>query len=308
VFDSSGTLFNNNFITSLNNPYGITIDNNGYIYISNNNSGTVGKYDNNGNPINTSLITGLNKPCGVAIDDLGNILVANIILNTIGKYNSSGYPIDISYISGLNNPYGLLYEKSSGFLYVANHQNLTVGKYYIKNITCFKEGSKILTKNGYIPIENLKKGDYIKTLKNDFVPIELIGKTEINHRALNTRIKDQLYECSQNEFPEIFEPLIITGCHCILVENSTSVVNAEKMEEVKKINGNIYLTEGMLRIPSCIDERTSVYKNSGTYTIYHFALENDDYYMNYGIWANGLLVETCSKRFLKEFSRMELMD
>jgi hypothetical protein len=28
--------------------------------------------------------------------------------------------------------------------------------------------------------------------------------------------------------------------------------------------------------------------------------------MNYGVYANGLLVETCSKRYLKELSHMEL--
>jgi hypothetical protein len=38
------------------------------------------------------------------------------------------------------------------------------------------------------------------------------------------------------------------------------------------------------------------------------ALENDDYYMNYGIYANGLLVETCSKRFMKELSSMTLLE
>jgi len=38
------------------------------------------------------------------------------------------------------------------------------------------------------------------------------------------------------------------------------------------------------------------------------ALENDDYYMNYGIYANGLLVESCSKRYLKEESNMELIN
>jgi hypothetical protein len=44
------------------------------------------------------------------------------------------------------------------------------------------------------------------------------------------------------------------------------------------------------------------------YTIYHFALENDNYYMNYGVYANGLLVETCSKRYLTELSNMELIE
>jgi hypothetical protein len=43
------------------------------------------------------------------------------------------------------------------------------------------------------------------------------------------------------------------------------------------------------------------------FPIYHIALENDDYYGNYGIWANGLLVETCSCRYLKEFSKMTIL-
>jgi hypothetical protein len=52
----------------------------------------------------------------------------------------------------------------------------------------------------------------------------------------------------------------------------------------------------------------SVYEKEGIFTIYHFALENDDTRMNYGIYANELLVETCSKRYLKEISNMELIE
>jgi len=37
-------------------------------------------------------------------------------------------------------------------------------------------------------------------------------------------------------------------------------------------------------------------------------LENEDYYMNYGVLANGLLVETTSKRFMKELSGMKLIE
>jgi hypothetical protein len=60
----------------------------------------------------------------------------------------------------------------------------------------------------------------------------------------------------------------------------------------------------LYRLPACIDERTTVYKSTGMFKIWHFALENENYYHNYGIWANGLLVETCSKRYLKELSHM----
>lgn len=30
--------------------------------------------------------------------------------------------------------------------------------------------------------------------------------------------------------------------------------------------------------------------------------------MNYGIYANGLLVESCSRRYLKEMSNMSLIE
>jgi hypothetical protein len=168
---------------------------------------------------------------------------------------------------------------------------------------CFKEDTKILTEKGYIPIQDLKIGDLVKTLKHGYLPIVMIGKKEIYHPASPIRIKDQLYICSPSEYQEVFEDLIITGCHSILVDDLTN----KKKEEIRNVNGDVYITEGKYRLPSCVDEKASVYKVEGNYMVYHIALENDDYYSNYGIYANGLLIETCSKRFLKELSKMELM-
>lgn len=172
------------------------------------------------------------------------------------------------------------------------------------NIPCFKESSKILTDNGYKPIETLRKGDLVKTLNHGFVEINMICKRDIYHNALEERIKDQLYKCSQSEYPEIFEDLIITGCHSILVDD----FKEDEREKTIEILKNIYVTDNKYRLPSCVDMRSSVYEIPGKYTIYHLALENNDYYMNYGIYANGLLVETCSKRYLKELSNMILIE
>ena len=79
-------------------------------------------------------------------------------------------------------------------------------------------------------------------------------------------------------------------------------------EKTIEVNGNTYVTDNKYRLPACADHSASIYETSGTYTIYHLALENNDYYMNYGIYANGLLVETCSKRYLKELSNMTLIE
>jgi Hint domain len=172
-------------------------------------------------------------------------------------------------------------------------------------VPCFLEGSKILTDKGYKPIQDLRKGDLVKTLKHDFKPIDMIGKRDMCHPGIKERIKDQLYKCSQPQYLEIFEPLVITGCHCILVDDFKS---EEQKQKVIEVNGKIYVTDNKYRLPACADPRASIYETHGTYTIYHLALENDNYYMNYGIYANGLLVETCSKRYLKELSNMTLLE
>jgi hypothetical protein len=133
----------------------------------------------------------------------------------------------------------------------------------------------------------------------------MIGFRKIYHVASKERIKDQLYTCSQDHFKEIIEPLVITGCHSILVD---SFVSEEQRKKVIEVNGNTYVTDRKYRLPACADPRAFVYEIPGNYTIYHLALENNDYYMNYGIYANGLLVETCSKRYLKELSNMTLIE
>jgi hypothetical protein len=132
----------------------------------------------------------------------------------------------------------------------------------------------------------------------------MIGKRDIYHPALKDRNKNQLYICNNDDYPEVFEPLVITGCHSILIDEFFS---EQQREDVIEFSGGIYITDNQYRLPACVDTRAKVYDKQGHYTIYHIALENDDYYMNYGIYANGLLVETCSKRYLKELSNMELI-
>jgi hypothetical protein len=63
------------------------------------------------------------------------------------------------------------------------------------------------------------------------------------------------------------------------------------MEEYK----DIYATDQFYRLPVYLDEDASVHPVSGTYTIYHLVLEHENIHMNYGIFANGLLVESLSK-------------
>ena len=171
--------------------------------------------------------------------------------------------------------------------------------------TCFKEDSKILTDKGYIPIQDLRRGDLVKTLNNDYLPINMIGKSEMYHPRFGERCRDQLYRCSNDEYPEIFEDLVITGCHSILIDDFEGATAEEKA--VMAANKNRFMVDGKYKLPARMDKRATVYEIEGNYTIYHLALDNEDDDANYGIYANGLLVESCSKKYLMEMSNMTLL-
>lgn len=156
------------------------------------------------------------------------------------------------------------------------------------DVICFKEGTKILTNDGYKLVQDLKKGDLVKTIKHGFKAIDMIGSKEIVHQAIEERIKNQLYRCSQKNYPELVEDLIITGCHSILVDK----FDKGEREKTIEIVGRIFVTDNKYRLLACIDKRASVYENVGKHKVYQICLENDNEYLNYGIYANGLLVET----------------
>ena len=212
-------------------------------------------------------------------------------------------------------PNVVLYDNNYSTLYIIDTSlNSIVDAVYINTFfPCFKEGTKILTDRGYVPIEHLRKGDMVKTPMDEYKPVFMIGKKVIYNHALREREKNQLYVCSPQNYPEVFEDLVITGCHSILEDDFISV---EQREKVREINGGIYITEincdthmfAKCRVPACVDERTAIFKKEGPFTIYHIALENDNMFNNYGIYANGLLVETCSKRYLTELSNMDQIE
>lgn len=177
--------------------------------------------------------------------------------------------------------------------------------YSYEPIFCFKDNTKILTNNGYTAIHELRKGDLIKTFEYDFKPIAVIGKTNIKHEANQVRIPDQLYTYKQSESNDLNEDLVITGRHAILVDD---FVSDEQRQDVIKLTGIIQKTDNKLHLPACVDSNSTVYETPGKYTVYHLALESEDKNTNYGIYANGLLVEACCEKYLKSQTTIEFIE
>ena len=83
----------------------------------------------------------------------------------------------------------------------------------------------------------------------------------------------------------------------------------EQKKLSEEITGRIYVTENKYRLISMLDDRAEPLQEKGIFSIWHLSLENNSDFNNYGIYANGgLLVETTSKRMLRDFSGMTIID
>jgi hypothetical protein len=215
--------------------------------------------------------------------------IGTLSLQTIGKLPAGNFTIQLIRVGT---------QRSLSDQVIVGEFNIDI----IESMICFKEGTKILTSTGYVPIERLQQGQLVKTLNNNYLPIVLIGKKLIYHPAKSERIPDQLYKYSRNTFPGLVDDLVLTGKHSILVNQ----LNEYEKQKTIELLGNDLVTDNKYKLPSCIDNRASVYEKQGKHTIYHLALKNTNPHGKYGIFANGLLVETCSIYIMQFHSNMKI--
>jgi hypothetical protein len=166
---------------------------------------------------------------------------------------------------------------------------------------CFLEGTKILVQSekgedGYLPIEDIKAGDKVWTYQWGYIPVAKNGYLVLDYQKTNPNKGNRLYSYSTETLDGLLEELVLTGYHSVLVPYFTD----KQREETRKLFGKIYITDKLARLAVCLDERAQLYEKEGQYKVYHLALENEDYYTNYGILANGMLTETTSLRMFEE--------
>jgi hypothetical protein len=266
-----------------------------------------------------------------ATEDVPRLLLGpmNEMAEPVGRFSVSYYPTETDALSytnqlgssgnftvGSGGPYGpytswRIASNSTGSssqsaVYLNGNGLNADGFYYLYPAApCFLEGSTILCQvdgvETYIPVEELKKGTLVKTSLNGYKPVVLIGKGTILNAGNDERTENRLYKCSPSKYPELTEDLYITGCHSIL----EFPITEKQKEDTMKHHGKLFVTDKKYRLMAYVDERAEPWNSEGTYTIWHFALENTDERMNYGIYANGgLLVESCSIKMLTNKSNM----
>jgi hypothetical protein len=165
------------------------------------------------------------------------------------------------------------------------------------DLTCFLQGTKITCKDleTYkdieVPIESIKKGMLVKTYKHGYVPVNITACRIMKNTNDYKREKNRLYKCSPVHYESLYEDLFITGCHSILEDAITD----KQYEVTQQLLGEFFITDGKCRLMAMCDPRAKPYSSNEECVIWHICLDHVDELMNYGIYANGLLVESCSE-------------
>lgn len=218
----------------------------------------------------------------------------------VARITLSGTPQSDSFVSinfpgvyNNNHDFSTDINFSSGFVF-----------YVYPSTVCFLEGTKILClvdkKETYVPIETMRAGTLVKTSRDGYKKVELIGKNGIVNPGHDDRIEGRLYKLSPSRYTELKEDLFITGGHSVLVD----MITDKQREDLTTHLGRIFITDKKYRLTALVDERAEPWTSEGSYTIWHFALEHENIKMNYGVYANGLLVETCSINTMRTKSNL----
>ena len=180
--------------------------------------------------------------------------------------------------------------------YVSVIQSFTI---MVRKPVCFNEGTKILIfkegKEQYVAIEQLREGDEVKTLNHGYKKINDMRKGSFK---LNGLMDMGMYRMKKQG--NMTADLEMSGLHCVLVDKDDTKY-ADDIKRQEGLNNKKLFIDGKFRLRARESHEFEQMEQK-EYTIYSFALE--DKQEQYGVWANGVLVETTKRKNL-EISNME---
>ena len=169
---------------------------------------------------------------------------------------------------------------------------------------CFNKGTQILCmKNNqelYVPVEALRKGDLVKTLNDGYKPIQTLTTGTF---TLGRPMDMGMYKMKQEG--SMIADLEMTGLHSILVnENDEEHADDVNRQITTQPNRKLYVKDHF-RLHANYSSKFEKMPTSA-YTIYSFSLEGQE--AQYGIWANGVLVESTSNDYVLSGAMKEVLE
>lgn len=170
---------------------------------------------------------------------------------------------------------------------------------------CYNEGTQILClkesgEEEYRAIENIRVGHLVKTYKHGAKAVTHIGKGEMLNSHADPRYS--MYKLPKTG--DMIDDLLVLGGHSILVDSFES---EEVEKECATILGITPRLEDKCLLLAMSSPHFTKMPEGEKYTYYHLVLDNTgNEFVHYGIWANGVLSETCSKETFEHHNLIPL--
>ena len=170
---------------------------------------------------------------------------------------------------------------------------------------CYAEGTLILCLidgiEKYVKVEELKKGMLVKTYNPEKLEYKKIfGVSKSFMCPSKSHMLSKLFVLRKNKMGENmpFEDLYMTGGHSYLVDSIEDESTLQFMEQCNPVFGaKIHDKYKML---TAFGKECEESKNYDPVVTYHFALEHEHEFGQYGVYANGALSESMSIHFFNK--------
>jgi len=254
--------------------------------------------------VNWKRPTNKNGTTTNAVARTGDYTLVAINGNNVLAVNGGGtYGIVFSSNAGTNfartnlrsNIFNSIAVNNNNYFIAGSGSNL--GIYYTPQPLCLNHDTKILclTSEGekYVAIQDLREGDFVKSYLHGYRKIQCIGKNTMINNAKFWNLS--MWKMEKTDSNELIEDLIMLGGHSLLVDSLSEEIQ-EKYKENNCFDGVSPTIDKKLFLLAAFNNSFVQLKDSNVYTYYQLALDNEgDINRRFGVWANGLLVETPSE-------------
>ena len=207
-------------------------------------------------------------------------------------------------------------DKRTTYLYDISNNDL-VTTFLLNPAECFKKGTQILCENDiYIPIEELKIGTLVKTYKHGYKKVTTILYDKVFNVCSHDKtckdffqnICNQMYIYPRESNPELTADLHLTGGHSLLLDKLTD----EESNNMSQINWakEDLMIEDKYKLLACYNRKFNISTEQDDVDVYHFTLESPENAKPthvYGVYANGILAESCSVLSVQKSSAKKIM-
>ena len=163
---------------------------------------------------------------------------------------------------------------------------------------CFRKGTSILClvdgEEKQVPIQKIKKGDLVKTYNHGYKKVE---DTEYTYSSMCNKLSS-LYKLPMGTYSGMTDDLYITGGHSLLVDK----LSENERDNMSRISWKPHLFKIADKHKLLAMYNPKMERITERDKVYHIVLEQIDErsnYSAYGVYANGVLAESCSRRALQ---------